>query len=215
MAPNHASLDGSEGVPSQRAQGKRKIDSIVLADTDSEDEHDPHAAAADRKRQQKGKGKAKGKAVPRPNRKRVSVLVIPSSEDEDDDYHPTAPLAPATSSASSSTHQPDNSASPPRDNSKEDVTATILSIIPDVDLAYLDGMLDQQLAGPGTVARGMQGYDIAAIVDELLTKGSYPKEGQAEREAQAQADRDARVDWSDLSWRGDGKQMSSLYKDQA
>jgi hypothetical protein len=204
MEPDPARLERAQIDPSQRAPPrpppKRKIQQVLTIESDTDSDDDEVVVKT---------SKGKGKAVDRQIKARASILQL--SSDQDDERHPSAP----TSSGSSSTHQPDPTASPPQITSKQDALNTILAIIPDIDLAHLNALLDQQLSGPGSVAQGRKGYDIGRIVDQILTKGTYPKEGQAERERQAQSERDAKVDWLDLSWRGDGKRMSVQYKDQA
>ncbi len=204
MEAGTARIGQGEVEPSQRAPprapAKRKADEILTIDsaTDTDSEEDRPLA-----RDHKGKGKAVARAK---HKARISIVDISSDEDD-------APLA--TASASSSTHQPDPSGSPPQSISKQEAVETILAIIPDIELRHLDELLDQQVAGPGSAAQGARGYDVGQVVDRILTRGNYPKEGQAEREAQAEAERDAKVDWLDLSWRGDGKKGSVQYKEQA
>lgn len=183
---------------------KRKIEQITI-NSDSEPDTDDESIAHNKK------GKAKAPPTCKTQARRA---VIEISSDEDDDDRPRHRPRP-TGSGSSSPHNHNNSASPPQLISKQEAFQTVLSIIPDVDLAHLGSLLDQQHAQPGTVAQGRLGYDVATIVDSLLTKGNYPKEGQKERELAAQAERDAKIDWLDLTWRGDGKSMPVQYKEQA
>lgn len=197
-----AEVDPSQRAP-PRPPAKRTIDQIVTLDTDTDDEHESQRA-------QSKKGKSKGKAVGKKTNARAPLLELSSDEGENVELLPLA-----AASTSSSTHQPDPTSSPTHSASRQDAIATVLAIIPDIKLAYLDKLVDQQLARPGSVARDRKGYDVGRIVDDILTKGTYPKEGQAEKDLVAQAERDAKVDWLDLRWRGDGKRMSDQYKDQA
>lgn len=210
-----AAVDGLETKPTLALAGsstparpsKRSYAHTLTIDDSDEDDDQllisttkrrPSTSPKASRKQARGKGKGKARAS------FTSPLVLGSSSDNE--------FAPAAS-ASSSTH-PHQPSPPSQDtgpiiHDRAAAMAFVLGIIPDVSHAHLDTLLQQQ------DSVFSKRFNVEAIVDTLLTKGSYPKEGQEEEDRRKEEERERKRDWCDLSTRGNGSVGSVLCKEAA